>query len=482
VLNGVTGDQALRLADAADITAALSFRFLLRGFIPTLAVALSPSLVSQSHVPDRNAGTFTLALAGDTLMTRKFSAHQEPRFQQVVDLIRSVDAAFTNFEMLLHDYEPYPMNESGGTWMRGDPEIAKDIAWAGFDMVSRANNHAGDYGVEGMRLTTKYLAAAGIVQAGVGEDLDEAREAKFFESPSGRIAIISAASTFPDHSRAGRARASVRGRPGLNPLRYTTTYQVPSDRLESLRTLARELGLETSPAARELRFLHARFVPGPAPAIRTEPFAQDVEEIAAVVRNASRLADKVLVTIHAHEGITGDRSVPAQFLVSFAHAMIDAGADVFAAHGPHVVRGIEVYKGKPVLYSLGDFVFENDLVFRLPSDAYEQMNLGPLAGVADFDDARSDGDRRSYPADRETWESFVATVRWRGKALEDVSLHPISLGFGRPRVERGRPLVADAGLAAKIVTDVAERSKTFGTRITFENGLGHVVLTGSSSH
>jgi poly-gamma-glutamate synthesis protein (capsule biosynthesis protein) len=249
-----------------------------------------------------------------------------------------------------------------------------------------------------------------------------------------------------------------------------------------LRTLARELGLEASPAEKELRFLHGRFVEGPAPAIRTEPVAEDVEEIAAVVRNATRLADKVLVTIHAHEGMTGDRSRPAQFLVSFAHAMIDAGADVFAAHGPHVVRGIEVYKGKPILYSLGDFVFENDLVFRLPADAYEQMNLGPLSGVADFDDARSDGDRRSYPADREMWESFVATVRWRGKTLEDVTLHPISLGFGRPRVERGRPLVADSSLAAKIVTDVAERSKTFGTRVTFENNLGHVVLTVSPSH
>jgi len=150
----------------------LSFRLLLQGFVATFAVALSPSLVTQSHVADRDAGAFTLALAGDTLMTRRFSAYQEPRFQQVVELIRNADAALTNFEMLLHDYEPYPMNESGGTWMRGDPDVAKDIAWAGFDMVSRANNHAGDYGVEGMRLTTKYLAAAGIVQAGVGEHLD----------------------------------------------------------------------------------------------------------------------------------------------------------------------------------------------------------------------------------------------------------------------------------------------------------------------
>jgi poly-gamma-glutamate capsule biosynthesis protein CapA/YwtB (metallophosphatase superfamily) len=444
-----------------------------------MLVAVAAPLHSRA-VQELGQTSFTLALAGDSLMTRKFSGYQAPGFGQVLDVIRKADAAFTNFEMLLHDYEPYPMNESGGTWLRGDPEVAKDLAWAGFDLVSRANNHAGDYGAEGMRLTTKYLAAAGLVQAGVGETLEEAREARFFESPGGRIAIVSVASTFPDHARAGRARAGVRGRPGLSPLRFTTTYQVPAERLESLRSLARELGLRPPAQGTELRFLNARFVQGSTPAIHTEPLAQDVDEIAAVVRNASRLADKVLVTIHAHEGMPGNRSAPAEFLVSFAHAMIDAGADVFAGHGPHVVRGIEIYKGKPIIYSLGDFVFENDLVSRLPADAFDQFNLGPLAGIADFDDARSDHDRRSYPADREMWEAFVATLRWRGKALEDIRLLPITLGFGRPRVERGRPQVADPELAAKILRDVSERSKPFGTQIAVDQNGGRIVVTGST--
>ena len=65
-----------------------------------------------------------------------------------------------------------------------------------------------------------------------------------------------------------------------------------------------------------------------------------------MVANASRLADYTIVTIHAHEG-DQDRFVPAQFLVTFARAMIDAGADIFIGHGPHVVRGIELRNGKP---------------------------------------------------------------------------------------------------------------------------------------
>lgn len=452
------------------------------GFAAIVGLLYSPSVRSQNAPPRAPAPpTFTLALAGDSLMVRPFSTDRDPQFLKVIELVRGADAAFTNFEMLLHDFEPYPMPESGGTWMRGDPRVAKDLAWAGFDMVARANNHAGDYGVDGMRLTTKYLAEAGLVQAGVGEDLDEAREARFFESPNGRVALISVASTFTSHSRAGRARAGVRGRPGLSPLRFTTTYQLPADRLAALRGVARDLGLPVAADARELRFMGVRFVEGDKASVHTEPLKQDLDEIAAVVRNASRLADRVVVTIHAHEGLPSDRTRPAEFLVSFAHAMIDAGADVIAGHGPHIVRGIEIYKGKPILYSLGDFVFENDLVSRLPADAYDQFKLDPLAGVADFDDARSDHDRRSFPADREMWEAFVATVRWRGRTVDDITLQPISLGFGRPRVERGRPLIAPPALAKKIIGDIETRSRPFGTRVTFENGVGRVTLSSTSS-
>jgi len=453
-----------------------------------VAVSIAASVDLRSNAGDAaptDDQSFTLALAGDSLITRKLSVVQNSSFNRVADLIRGADAAFTNLEMLLHDFEPYPMNESGGTWMRGDPVVAKELAWLGFDMVSRANNHAGDYGVEGMRLTTKYVSEAGLVQAGVGENLDEAREARFLETPKGRVGLVSVSSTFPDHARAGKARAGIRGRPGLNPLRFTTTYQLPADRLQALREIGRELRLDAtaqngspgSPPSDSLRFLNGRFVAADRPAIHTEPLAEDIEEIASVVRNSSRMADRTIVTIHAHEGSPGDRARPAEFLVTFAHAMIDAGADIVAGHGPHIVRGVEIYKGKPILYSLGDFVFENDLVNRLPADAYQQEKLGPLAGVADFDDARSDHDRRSYPADREMWESFVALAEWHGKTLTGLTLHPLTLGFGKSRTERGRPMMADGPLASKILDDVVQRSKPYDTQIVVADGVGRVTLS-----
>jgi len=328
--------------------------------------------------------TFTMALTGDSIITRRLSIYTEPGHTRLFDMIRGADAAFTNLEMLFHDYEPYAMNESGGTYMRAEPALLKDLVWAGFDMVSRANNHTGDYGADGMRITTKHVAAAGLVQAGVGEDLAEAREAAFLDTPKARVAMISVASTFPDHSRAGRSRNGVRGRPGLNPLRFTTTYVVTRDRMEQLRAMQQEITGRPAPAGESLTFLGRRFVQGERPDVRTEPLAEDVADIAAVVRNASRLADYTFVTIHAHEG-TQNRAVPAQFLVTFARAMIDAGADLFVGHGPHVLRGIELYKGKPIMYSLGDFIFQNETVLRLPSENYEPLCKGMQAALPYID-------------------------------------------------------------------------------------------------
>jgi poly-gamma-glutamate capsule biosynthesis protein CapA/YwtB (metallophosphatase superfamily) len=418
---------------------------------------------------------FTMALTGDSIITRRLSVYKEPEFLDLIDVIRRADVAFTNLEVLFHDYEPYAMNESGGTYMRADPALAKELAWAGFDMVARANNHTGDYGVLGMRLTTEHVARAGLVQAGVGESLPEAREAQFLETEKGRVALISVASTFPDHSRAGRTRGDMPARPGLNPLRYSTTYVVTRERLEALRTTFKELGLNVPASGDQLTILRNRFVVGDRPDVITEPHKQDLEEIASVVSSASRLADYTLVTFHAHEG-DRNRLVPARFLVTFARAMVDAGADVVAGHGPHVLRGVEIYKGKPILYSLGDFIFQNDTLLRLPSENYEPYQLGPDAHVADFNDRRYDFDKRGFPADPMIWEAVVAVPRWKEKRLVDLTLYPISLGFGKPRTERGRPMLATEPLSRKIIDDITKLSEPFGTRIVYEQGVGRVVL------
>src|SRR6266542_2982306 len=262
----------------------------------------------------------TIALTGDSIITMKLSVHTDPQFTRMIELIRGADAAFTNLEMLFHNYEPYPSTESGGTYMRADPAIAKELVWAGFDMVARANNHTGDYGVEGARLTTRHVAGAGLVQAGFGESLREAREAKFLDTDKGRVALISTSSSFPDQSRAGVSWGDTRARPGLNPLRFTTTQVVTREQFDALRSALTAAGVSSGGRAGRggddaagalagggrsndaMTVFTRRFVVGDKPGVHTEPLKEDVEGMAAVVRNASKVADYTIVSSHTHEG------------------------------------------------------------------------------------------------------------------------------------------------------------------------------------
>jgi len=393
----------------------------------------------------------------------------------MIDIIRQSDVAFTNFEMLLHNYEGYPAAQSGGTYMAADPLMAKELQWAGFDMVSRANNHSVDYGVEGLMTTSKVLDEAGLAHAGVGENLARARAPAYLDSPIGRVALISCASTFPAFGLAGEQRPDLKGRPGLNPLRFTTTYIVDSQSLELLRKIARDLRLPVGGGPSELRFLGSTFKTGKEPAVVTEPHERDLKAIVASIKDARRQADWVIVSYHGHESAPGNREVPPQFVTTFAHAAIDAGADIVVGHGPHVLRGIEIYKGKPIFYSLGNFIFQNETIRFLPSELYEQYGLGSEALPADLYDARTSNDQRGFPADKLNWESVIAVVTFSGeKALEEIKLYPLSLGFGQSRTKRGRPMPADAALGKSIIDRLASLSAPFGTEIVYSDGIGVV--------
>jgi len=432
--------------------------------------------------------SMTMALTGDSIITMKLSVHTDPQFTKMIDLIRGADAAFTNLEMLFHDYEPYPSTQSGGTYMRADPALAKELVWAGFDMVARANNHANDYGVEGTRLTTKYVADAGLVQAGVGESLREAREARFLDTDKGRVALVSTASTFSDQSRAGVSWGDTKARPGLNPLRFTTTNVVTREQFDALRSALVAVGVAgragrggtNGQPVSEMTVFGQRFTVGDKPGVRTEPLKEDVEGMAAVVRDASKQAEYVIVSSHTHEG-GADRFTPPEFFVTFAHAMVDAGADVITVSGPHVLRGVEIYRGKPIFYSLANFIFENETLLREPPENYEPLGMPPGSGVGEFNDRRSNNDTTGFPADQYIWESVVAMPRFSGKQLTELKLYPITLGFKKPRPQRGWPMFAGPDLSKKIIDDVTRFSAPFGTKVEFKDGIGIVAVGASRS-
>ena len=147
---------------------------------------------------------------------------------------------------------------------------------------------------------------------------------------------------------------------------------------------------------------------------------------------------------------------------------------MFVGHGPHVLRGIEIYKGKPIFYSLGDFVFQNETLLRLPAENYESYDLGVGNHVADFNAARYRNETTGFPVNREIWEAVIAMPTFRGRELTELALHPITLGFGEPAWVRGRPMLARGELADKILADLVERSAPYGTHIEVRDGIGYV--------
>ncbi|HEV2844766.1 MAG TPA: CapA family protein, partial [Thermoanaerobaculia bacterium] len=152
-------------------------------------------------------------------------------------------------------------------------------------------------------------------------------------------------------------------------------------------------------------------------------------------------------------------------------ACIDAGADAFFSAGPHVMRGIEIYKGKPIFYSLSNFIFQYETIHGLSAEAYAGMGLDPATL-----DPSLFGKKIFYHEQKRFWQSFVPKITYEDGQVVEIEIHPVSLGFGKPLYERGTPVLARGEDATEILEQLAALSKPFGTRIDIQEGVGRVVL------
>ena len=231
----------------------------------------------------------------------------------------------------------------------------------------------------------------------------------------------------------------------------------------------------------EYKYRGDRYQLGKAFDIRTTCDENDVEENLRQIREARRQADWVIVSLHNQDmmgrsWLTAQKrteiTVQPDFVRDFAYRCIDAGADVFAGHGPHILMGIEIYRRKPIFYSLGNFIMQNETLRHVPAYPFERFGLDPRSTPSDFFDHRTAGGTKGHPASPEFWQSMVAVCRFEQQQLKEIELHPLDMGFGRPRPQRGRPLLADEKLGKRILERVARMSELFGTRIEQRNGRG----------
>lgn len=439
---------------------------------------------------------WSLTAVGDAIITRQVAHFEgDPAFMALVHQIRAADAAAINLEINLfrpRTFKGYPQVENGGAYELGPPEAAADLKWMGFDLFNYANNHTGDFGVEGMVETMNLLDSHNLVYGGAGMTAGEAAQAHYYDTPRGRFAFIGMATSFTSASRAGDPRPEIKGRPGVNALRIERSRQLAPEQMAELRKFVKTVGVG-GPGGREgggaakggdeenrpIRFEGTLFVPGPENKELYTVNAIDEDRILRSIRNASRQADHVVVFSHSHDlaGASEEAPAPAH-LREFIKKALDAGADTFVSSGPHVLRGVEIYKGKPIFYSLGDFIMQNETIEPVPTDMFETVGLGPTALANDYYNARSKPDPVTgfptayHPANPAVWESVVAVSEFKGRSVMAIRFYPVDMGFRVPRAHQGTPRLAEPELGKKILERLAKMSEIYGTKISLENGIG----------
>lgn len=428
------------------------------------------------ELANKMSGTYVVAATGDLLMQEPIGKMIDPKIQKI---LRDADTTIGNMEALIVDRRNWPTGLNGN-W--SPKETAADIAGLGYDLLTGANNHTWNMGVEGVMSTIKWLDEAGILLAGVGPNLSTARMPIFQQTPKGRVGLIGAY-TVADNS-AGTSIASDRqgnmgGGWGINPLRLTTWNVVTQTQLQQLKAIrdsivARRNEPDVSrpivvpkDTADRVQIFADNYIAGPKPGeYHYEMNRNDLVGNLRAIRTTKEYGDFAIFTMHVHQNRYAFQAYsqdhyPNTFLIDFTHQLIDNGADMYVGHGNHTIQGIEIYKGRPIFYNLGNFVVHEILV--------DSTDATPEMTPVEADELSTDW--LQYPPNM---KALVAQITYQSGKLSEVRLYPVDLGVGknRPWSKMSIAQTPTPELAKEILTDAQRYSEPFGTKIAIENGVG----------
>lgn len=447
------------------------------------------AVARRSGMYESQAGDFSMCLAGEVILQRRLSVFREPQFLRLVELIRGSDAAALNLEGVVHEFQGPPGAKRHGLyWTAIAPQALEDLRWMGFNMVSNANNHALDYGEWALLNTIKECERAGLAHAGTGPTLRDARAPAYLDTPRGRVALIgvSGIANYPEAEesfRAGEQTPYHLGRPGVSGIGIEAENVVLGEDIRLLQKLGNELGIERQKESmRDLGMLlpedsdkvqhlfGQKFVRGEARGRTTRPNAADLADVVRQVQEASRQAEWVIVSMHLHEDMFNDQ--PPQCQIDVARAVIDAGAHIFAGHGPHTPRGVEIYKGRPIFYGLGQFVLQVESIPKVTQRQQERYGLDYGSTPSEYILTQTKDETILFPPRKEYFQTILPICRWEGGRLKQIEVYPIELGFKTPWGARGRPVLAAPEDAAAILAHFGGVCAGLGTRLDIAGETG----------
>lgn len=387
-------------------------------------------------------------------------------FEEVKNFIMRGDVRFFNLETTVCE-DCYPAKYSGGTWLRTNRNIAKDALLYGFNITTCANNHCMDFSYNGFLQTLENIKSFGLAPTGGGRTLAEASAPAYIDTPNGRAAVISCTTTYSPGAEAGEQSRDFVGRPGVNPIRTNKTVYVRADDLKALAHIAEITHINASrdiiraegylpPLDNDsVEFGDTLFKLG-EPSVKFELNAEDMKRIETSIKDALFQADTVLVSVHSHQ-IEGEskENVP-EFLRAFAHKCIDSGAHAVIGHGPHLLRPVEIYKGLPIFYSLGDFLLQLENCEKVPYDYYIKHGLKPEAGLYEVFKSRTRNFTVGLQRQRVMMESVVASFDITDGKLQDLNFMPLELGLGMPHSQIGLPRCAKDNAIVDRLSEMSE--------------------------
>ena len=438
-----------------------------------------------------------IVAAGDAIFSSRNLANRlDPA---LLGLVRGSEAAFVNAEFICPQRTTPPAPRRFITAV--GEEAIDELMAIGFNLISVANNHTGDFGPQGVLDTIEACEARDVIASGIGRSLEEARAPRFLDTPAGRIAIVSASTTRSTEFAASSPGAGIAARPGLNPLRWGRAYVLPDAEFRELQRIEAMLGIAES----RKEVLRVEVVKDPGPDrfgfgsffegalqiergerahVRYFHNERDGRAILDSIGDAANRADAVIFSLHTHEGTDENwySERPAPFIEAFCRKAIEAGATAVMGHGPHMMRGVEIHRGRPIYYSLNSLFMEFETgEYRMTPEMYEAYGF-----TRDSLPSHLHRSRVEDAAGRRI--GFYGEPRFSraGLALCEVSpdgvlptLVPIDIDMNRPRpTQRGVPAIASPSVGRAIAEDLARMSAPYGTRVTYDDGSGAIRFEG----
>ncbi|MFC2067136.1 CapA family protein [Chloroflexota bacterium] len=360
--------------------------------------------------------TVSLYAVGDVCVNRD---NPESAFALCSSVTNEADIAFCQLETMYSERGAPSL--LAGKALRAHPRNVSGLTSAGFDVASLAGNHCLDWGDDALLDTIEVLEGNNIRTVGAGKNIAEARKPLIIERKGLRIAFLAYNSILPHRYWADTDK------PGCAPIRASTLYEP---------------------------FEHGQ--PGTPARILTFADKQDLEAMISDIRNARKSADVVIVSLHW--GLHFAPATLAMYQKEVGYAAIDAGAEMIIGHHAHILKGIEVYKGKVITYSLCNFAFD----LHITAKDFESPKRKELAKV--YPNRKWFPDYPTYPFPFDSRKTILVKCSISKKGVQKVSFLPVLVNSqGQPEV-----LKRQDKRSLEVFNYMDELCKELGTKLSFE--------------